>query len=278
MGWPGSVAEENSTHVTLRNLVALVANLAFTLDRLPVPPRGPMPVALASQLREGTKKAHTMAENTGFVSCFLKGVVDKASYRTLVADLWFVYSAMEEEIGRLADHPVVGPIHEPALNRRESLEQDLAFYFGGDWRNLIRATPGAQAYVARLHRVAKESPELLVGHHYTRYIGDLSGGQILKNIAQKAMNLGEHDGLRFYEFDAIADEKAFKANYRLTLDSLPIDQAMADRIVEEANQAFHCNMVMFQELEGNLIAAIGKVLFGFLTRRQRSGSTEAVAA
>ncbi|MCP9905418.1 biliverdin-producing heme oxygenase, partial [Cyanobium sp. BA5m-10] len=51
-----------------------------------------MAVALASQLREGTKKAHTMAENTGFVSCFLKGVVDKASYRTLVADLYFVYS------------------------------------------------------------------------------------------------------------------------------------------------------------------------------------------
>jgi heme oxygenase len=237
-----------------------------------------MAVALASQLREGTKKAHTMAENTGFVSCFLKGVVDKASYRTLVADLWFVYSAMEEEIGRLRDHPVVGPVAFSELNRRDSLEQDLAFYFGPSWRQQIQATPGAQEYVARLHQVAKESPELLVGHHYTRYIGDLSGGQILKNIAQKAMNLGDHDGLRFYEFDAIPDEKGFKANYRATLDALPIDQATADRIVAEANQAFHCNMKMFQELEGNLIAAIGKVLFGFLTRRQRSGSTETVAA
>jgi heme oxygenase len=132
--------------------------------------------------------------------------------------------------------------------------------------------------VARVHQVAVEAPELLVGHHYTRYIGDLSGGQILKAIAQKAMNLGEHDGLRFYEFDAIPDEKGFKTNYRATLDNLPIDQAMADRIVEEANHAFHLNMKMFQELEGNLIAAIGKVLFGFLTRRQRSGSTEVVAA
>jgi len=117
-----------------------------------------------------------------------------------------------------------------------------------------------------------------VGHHYTRYIGDLSGGQILKNIAQKAMGLGDHDGLRFYEFAAIPDEKGFKVNYRATLDHLPIDQAMADRIVEEANHAFHLNMLMFQELEGNLVAAIGKVLFGFLTRRQRSGSTEVVAA
>jgi heme oxygenase len=239
-----------------------------------------MPVALALQLREGTKKSHTMAENTGFVSCFLKGVVDKASYRTLVADLFFVYSAMEEEIGRLRaeGHPVVGPVGFPELNRRETLEQDLAYYFGDSWRSAVKATPAAQEYVARIHQVAKDAPELLVGHHYTRYIGDLSGGQILKNIAQKAMSLGEHDGLRFYEFDAIADEKTFKTNYRSVLDSLPIDQATADRIVAEANQAFHLNMKMFQELEGNLIAAIGKVLFGFLTRRQRAGSTEAVVA
>ena len=65
-----------------------------------------MSVALAAQLREGTKKAHTMAENTGFVSCFLKGVVDKSSYRKLVADLYFVYSAMEEEVDQLKDHPL----------------------------------------------------------------------------------------------------------------------------------------------------------------------------
>ncbi|MFM7695426.1 MAG: heme oxygenase (biliverdin-producing) [Vulcanococcus sp.] len=237
-----------------------------------------MAIALASQLREGTKKAHTMAENTGFVSCFLKGVVDKVSYRTLVADLYFVYDAMEQEIGKLraAGHPVIGPVGFPELNRRESLEQDLAFYFGECWRNSVKTTPAAQEYVARIHQIAQETPELLVGHHYTRYIGDLSGGQILKAIAQKAMNLGDHDGLRFYEFDAIPDEKGFKTNYRATLDALPIDQAMADRIVAEANHAFHLNMKMFQELEGNLIAAIGKVLFGFLTRRQRSGSTEAV--
>jgi len=237
-----------------------------------------MPVALASQLREGTKKSHTMAENTGFVSCFLKGVVDKGSYRTLVADLYFVYAAMEEEMARLADHPVIAPIAFTELNRREALEQDLAFYYGSDWLQQIKATPAAQVYVERIRQIAKESPELLVGHHYTRYLGDLSGGQILKNIAQKAMNLGEDDGLNFYSFPEIADEKAFKTTYRAAMDQLPIDQAMADRMVEEANHAFHLNMKMFQELEGNLVAAIGKVLFGFLTKRQRAGSTEAVAA
>ena len=237
-----------------------------------------MSVALAAQLKEGTKKAHTMAENTGFVSCFLKGVVDKSSYRKLVADLYFVYEAMEEEIDQLAEHPVVGPVVKKELNRVDSLSQDLAYYFGDNWKQEIQPSPSAALYVERIHALAKESPELLVGHHYTRYMGDLSGGQILKNIAQKAMNMNGDDGLRFYVFNDIADEKAFKTMYRSTMDELPIDQAMADRIVEEANNAFHLNMKMFQELEGNLVAAIGKVLFGFLTRRQRKGSTEAATA
>ena len=97
-----------------------------------------MSVALAAQLREGTKKSHTMAENTGFVSCFLKGVVDKASYRKLVADLYFVYSAMEDEISQLNDHPVVGPVAMAQLNRREALEQDLTYYFGDSWKEEIQ--------------------------------------------------------------------------------------------------------------------------------------------
>ena len=96
-----------------------------------------MSVALAAQLGKA-RKSHTMAENTGFVSCFLKGVVDKASYRKLVADLYFVYSAMEEEISKLADHPVVAPVAMAQLNRREALEQDLTYYFGESWREDIK--------------------------------------------------------------------------------------------------------------------------------------------
>ena len=65
-----------------------------------------------------------------------------------------------------------------------------------------------------------------------------------------------------------------KINYSSTLDSLPIDQLTADLIVEEANLAFKCNMEIFKELEGNLISAIGIVLFRFLTRRLFKGSTE----
>jgi heme oxygenase len=62
------------------------------------------------------------------------------------------------------------------------------------------------------------------------------------------------------------------------LDELPIDEATSERIVDEANAAFGMNMKMFQELEGNLIKAIGQMLFNTLTRRRTAGSTELATA
>jgi heme oxygenase (biliverdin-producing, ferredoxin) len=237
-----------------------------------------MSVNLATMLREGTKKSHTMAENVGFVKCFLKGVVEKKSYRKLVTSLYFVYSAMEEEMERLKEHPVVSQIYFPELNRKQSLEQDLHFYYGANWREEAQNTKAGKAYVARIREIAQSEPELLVAHCYTRYLGDLSGGQILKKISQRAMNLTDGEGTAFYEFEDIADEKAFKDKYRAAMDQLPIDQATAERIVDEANAAFGKNMELFQELEGNLVKAIGVMLFNTLTRRRARGSTELATA
>jgi heme oxygenase len=229
---------------------------------------------LATKLRIGTKKAHTLAENVGFVKCFLKGVVEKNSYRKLVSNLYYVYSAMEEEMEKHGEHGIVAKIYFPQLHRKHSLEQDLSYYYGANWREQIQLSPAGKAYVERIREISEKQPELLVAHSYTRYLGDLSGGQILKNIAQTAMNLSDGKGLAFYEFENIPDEKEFKAKYRQALDELPIDDALAEQIVDEANAAFGMNMKMFQELEGNLIKAIGQMLYNRITRRRTRGSTE----
>ncbi len=237
-----------------------------------------MSVNLAPMLREGTKKSHTMAENVGFVKCFLKGVVEKKSYRKLVTNLYFVYGAMEEEMAKLKNHPVISKIYFQELNRKESLERDLYFYYGANWREEIKISEAGKAYVDRIREVAASEPELLVAHCYTRYLGDLSGGQILKKISQRAMNLSDGEGTAFYEFKDIPDEKEFKNKYRQAMNDLPIDEATAEKIVDEANAAFGRNMELFQELEGNLIKAIGTMLFNTLTRRRSRGSTELVTA
>jgi heme oxygenase (biliverdin-producing, ferredoxin) len=226
---------------------------------------------LATQLREGTKKSHSAAESTDFIKGFLKGVVDKPSYSKLAANLYFVYVALEAEFTRHQNHPVVGKLYYPELWREQSLEQDLAYYYGSEWRDRIEASPATKSYIQRIHEISAKEPDLLAAHAYTRYMGDLSGGQILKNIAKKAMGLQGNDGTAFYEFDTIRHHGEFKKQYRNALDTLPVEQAIADRIVDEANHAFHLNMDMFRELQGNWFIALVRLtwnsIWSFLTSR-----------
>ena len=222
-------------------------------------------MTFSKELKIGTKKSHSAAENTSFVRSFLRGVVSKESYKKLVSDLYFVYSAMEEEVENLKDHPIIGQIQLSDLKRVDALEQDLRFYYGPIWRSIITPSEACNQYVNRIREVAKNEPELLVGHHYTRYLGDLSGGQILKGIAKKALALGDGQGLKFYDFEKIEDAKAYKAGYRGILDGLPITEHQSNAIIVEANYAFRLNMYMFDTLEGNWLQSLIQMIIGFIT-------------
>jgi heme oxygenase (biliverdin-producing, ferredoxin) len=222
---------------------------------------------LATLLREGTQKSHTMAESTSFIKGFLKGVVDKSSYRKLAGNFYFIYAALEAELTRHQDHPVLSKLFYRDLWRERSLEQDLVYYCGNDWRSQVQPSPACKEYIQRIKEISDTAPELLVAHAYTRYMGDLSGGQILKNIAKKAMKLEGSNGTAFYDFDGIKNHGAFKKNYREALDTLPVDESTANKIVDEANHAFHLNMKMFDELNGNWLIALWRLTWNSLMSR-----------
>lgn len=232
---------------------------------------------LAQRLREGTKHSHTAAENTAFMKCFLKGIVEREPFRKLLANLYLVYGALEDELRRHQNDPVVGAMYFPELNRTANLERDLAFYYGDNWRDQITALPAGKIYVDRIHDVANTDPVLLIAHAYTRYMGDLSGGQALKNIIRSAMNLPPDQGTGLHEFEQIPTveaKRAFKEKYRDTLNGLPLDDATIDRIVDEANRAFTLNRDVVHELEDEVKAAIGEHVFDLLTRQEIPGATE----
>ena len=206
---------------------------------------------LAAELKTGTKRSHTAAENTKFVGSFLRGVVSEQNYRTLIKDFYFIYSAIEEEMERLQDDEFLSPIYFKELNRLNFLKMDLRYYYGPNWMMEVKPSEACIQYVERIHEVADKDPYLLVGHHYTRYLGDLSGGQILRNIAEKALDLPKNEGLHFYDFPKIEDKKAFKTKYREGLDKVTTDTSKINDIIAEANYAFRLNMYMFDELSGS---------------------------
>ena len=178
---------------------------------------------------------------------------------------------------RLSDDAVVGPLYFPELSRKANLEEDLEFYYGQNWRDLVQPSDAAKQYVARIRWVANTNPALLVAHAYVRYLGDLSGGQGLKRVVRSALDLSGDRGTRFYEFDALPTSEAkreFKETYRNVLASLKVDDRLAEQIVEEANFAFQLNCNVMHALEADVKAAIGEHAFELLTKQDRQGSTE----
>ncbi|BAY50784.1 heme oxygenase 2 [Thermostichus vulcanus NIES-2134] len=214
---------------------------------------------LSLALREGTAEAHTLAEHTAFMKCFLRGLITSRLFRQFLANLYFVYTDLEAALAS-ANSDAVRAIYFPELNRSGQLAQDLAFYYGEDWRDQVTPLTATRVYLSRLHDVAQSEPLLLIAHSYTRYMGDLSGGQALSKIVRSQLTLPEGKGTAFYEFPALPtpeDKKAFKQLYRATLDSLGLDEEAIARIVQEANFAFALNCNLMHALESELKTTIG---------------------
>ncbi|XP_023573162.1 heme oxygenase 1 [Octodon degus] len=190
-----------------------------------------VPQDLSEAIKEATKEVHTQAENTEFMRNFQKGQVTREGFKLVMASLYHIYDALEEEIERSKDSPAFAPVYFPEeLHRRAALEQDMAFWYGPRWRLAIPCSPATSRYVQRLHEVGRAEPELLVAHAYTRYLGDLSGGQVLKKIAQKALGLpGSGEGLAFFSFPSIPSATTFKQLYRARMNSLEMTPEVRHR-------------------------------------------------
>ncbi|XP_043830957.1 heme oxygenase 2 isoform X2 [Dromiciops gliroides] len=213
---------------------------------------------LSELLKEGTKESHDRAENTQFVKDFLKGHIKKDLFKLATTALYFTYSALEEEMDRNKDHVAFAPLYFPMeLHRKEALTKDMEYFFGEDWREKVKCTEATQRYVDRIHYVGQHEPQLLVAHAYTRYMGDLSGGQVLKKVAQRVLKLpSTGEGTQFYVFENVDNAQQFKQFYRARMNALDLDLKTKEKIVEEANRAFEYNMQIFNELDkvGSLMA------------------------
>jgi heme oxygenase len=200
---------------------------------------------LSVRLREGTKKEHHLSEHTPFMQKFFRGQLSIEVYREFLVQLLHIYMALEKDQERHREHGVFGKIYFPELYRRDALEQDLNFYYGNKtWKDVV-PLKATQNYVSRINTLSAKWVEGLVAHHYTRYLGDLSGGQALKGIVAKTYSLSSDQGLAFYDFPQITDYKQFKDEYRAELDSMRIDDTTFQNIINEANQAFVLNQDIF---------------------------------
>lgn len=199
------------------------------------------------RLRAATWDHHREANQSAFMRRLFAGELPLARFAGLSTQLYFVYAELERVAEAMRADPQAGPFLSRDLTRLPALEADLAHFHGAGWRETVAPGPAARAYVRRIAET-EGWPGGLVAHHYTRYLGDLSGGGIVTRHAATTYGLSGA-GLRFYAFPAIADPAAFKQDYRHRLDGLAADdEPERERIVAEAVRAYRLNLALLDEL------------------------------
>ena len=204
-------------------------------------------MTLSVLLREATREQHERAESMPFVGDLVGGRLDVAAYVDLQAQLHRVYRALEDAGRRVGGTPEGQGLVVDSLLRVPALEADLTHLLGPGWREEVRVLPATERYVARLDSLTSDDVGLFAAHAYTRYLGDLSGGQSIRVAVGREYGVGE-EGLGFYRFREIPKPKVFKDEYRGRLDALRLDPDAVDAVLAEARTAFDLNTAHFADL------------------------------
>jgi heme oxygenase len=80
----------------------------------------------------------------------------------------------------------------------------------------------------------------LIAHAYVRYLGDLSGGRILRGIVARCLSL-EASQLAFYDYPGVENVETLKTSYRADLDRAADHVNDRESVIAEAERAFRLN-------------------------------------
>jgi heme oxygenase len=200
---------------------------------------------LSARLRTSTRSNHDAAQGSGFLDALAAGALPRAAYADLATQHWYIYETLEQAAAAMAGDPVAREFVRPELTRLPALTADLETLLGPEPDP--GPLPATKEYRARLHTVAFTQPWGFIAHHYTRYLGDLSGGQYLGPAIAKAYGLAGR-GHQFFVFEGVSPP-AFRARYREMLDGLAFSPDDEEHFLAEVAEAYRLNIAVLQELK-----------------------------
>lgn len=189
-----------------------------------------------------TARLHEQAETCPFISSLMGGSLNVRAYARYVQALQPVYQVLEE-VMRDLDDPVVGVFDHRGLDRSDRMIADLSSFGLPAGERLSLATGNyCQAIAA-----SAADPHRLLAHHYTRYLGDMAGGQAISRLMQRHYNINAVS-LTFYDFSALGDTHHYRKQYKNLLDLLTWSPTEQAEYIAESQVAYQLNIELFEEL------------------------------
>ncbi|MEJ8277524.1 heme oxygenase (biliverdin-producing) [Pseudonocardia spirodelae] len=202
----------------------------------------PVTGTLSADLRQAVQAVHERAHGSSYMAALTDGALPLPAYTLLAEQYVAIYTALEATGDALAADPLAGPFVIDELRRVPALHADLDALGGG----VPRILPATAAYAERLRGCAAD-PARWIAHHYTRYLGDLAGGQVIGRMLQRTYGL-DGPGRLFYDFSALGSPSRFRTRYRALLDTAPLTAPQRERLLAEAVLAFELNIAVFEEM------------------------------
>ncbi len=199
---------------------------------------------LAARLRDATAIEHKDTETRSFITQLMGGELDIAAYVRYLAQYAYVYRALEARTPQAGDPEF---LNDPALPRYSAIVSDLENLGASNWESEHPPLPATRAYVDHLEAIADSDVARYLAHHYTRYLGDLSGGQAIAKLVARHYGATEEQ-LAFYRFDLIDSPVRFKRTYREGIDALAWTDEQQAALIAEAKGAFGFNAAIFEAL------------------------------
>jgi len=209
-------------------------------------------------LMNKTKLLHTRVIRTKLMHLCVQGDPRvRRPYKIFISSLYYVYRELEPSL----THSLFDGIHSPKLDRLPNLEEDLQFFFGKRFQDIM---PGPNRttirYVTRIHDISFK-PHLLLVHHWMRYGAGLAGGQFLRVSLERAFNLKPKrdensplvvptPGIRYHQFEKIDDLPQFYNKYLRNLDEIgkTFNEKQIQEMIAEAKYAFALNIELNEEV------------------------------
>lgn len=203
---------------------------------------------LSQDLRESTRQEHQSAEMSPFISGLMRGSLTLADYTRYLINMAWLYEALEKKFTLGAPLPGSEALWDERLLRIASITSDLENLGVHEWRDTSEPSSAMASYIAHLDSMTGRDDPRLIAHHYTRYLGDLSGGQAIAALVRRHYGASS-DQLSFYRFEGIDNVVRFKETYRQILDGIQLNTEEHRTVVDEAKSAFVRNQRVFDDLQ-----------------------------
>jgi heme oxygenase len=211
-------------------------------------------ISLSEAFRERTASVHLTAERSGIINDILKQKAGQDGYALLLRNILPAYEKLEAGLRDRAQNNVLSAFAQPALYRAPAIRNDLVQLVGKDFESALPLLDAGAKYVERIASAAEGDGMRLISHAYVRYLGDLSGGQVLKKMLGKSMSLPAQ-ALTLYDFPQIADHGAYKDQLRAAIDKAAEVVSDPEELISEAVAAFEHNIAISNAVQDKMGSA-----------------------